>query len=247
MRATVRAPEDGRLLVSTGSGLLRCSGRTMKPTSALPAAPAGFPLRWFSLVFFAVLIWSAIRPADPFTWWLEVAPALIGYAALLAVRKRWRFGALTSVVILLHMIVLLVGGHYTYAEVPGFRFDLPWLGGLRNDFDKLGHFFQGFGPALVAREILLRRRVVRTSGWLNFLVVALCLGISAAYELVEWGVSVSVGAGGDAFLGTQGFLWDTQTDMLCALIGATVAVVAFGRLQVRQFPTGSIPDATPRD
>ena len=218
----------------------------MKPTSDLPTAPAGIPLRWFSLVFFAVLAWSAVRPTDPFTWWLEVAPALIGYAALLAVRKRWRFSALTSVVILLHMIVLMVGGHYTYAEVPGFRFDLTWLGGLRNDYDKLGHFFQGFGPALVAREILLRRRVVRTTGWLNFLVVALCLGISAAYELVEWGVSVSVGAGGDAFLGTQGFIWDTQTDMLCALIGAMVAVIALGRLQARQLAAAGGQGEAPR-
>ena len=219
----------------------------MNSPSALPPVPAGFPLRWFSLVFFAVLAWSAVRPTDPFTWWLEVAPALLGYAALLVVRKRWRFSALTSVVILLHMIVLMVGGHYTYAEVPGFWFDLPWLGGLRNDYDKLGHFFQGFGPALVAREILLRRRVVRTAGWLNFLVIALCLGISAAYELVEWGVSVSVGAGGDAFLGTQGFIWDTQTDMLCALIGATVAVIALGRLQARQLAAAGGPGDVLRD
>lgn len=219
----------------------------MKASSSPTNAPvAGLPLRWFSLVFFAVLVWSAIRPTDSFTWWLEVAPALLGYAMLVAVGKRWRFGVLTSVVILLHMIVLMVGGHYTYAEVPGFRFDISWLGGLRNDYDKLGHFFQGFCPALVAREILLRRRVVRTRGWLNFLVVALCLGISAAYELVEWGVSVSVGAGGDAFLGTQGFIWDTQTDMLCALIGATVSVIALGRLQARQLAAAGGQGEAPR-
>jgi len=218
---------------------------TTAPTTT--HAPVGFPLRWFSLVFFAVLIWSVIRPTDPFTWWLEVAPALIGFAVLLAVRKRWRFSTLTSVVILLHMAVLMVGGHYTYAEVPGFRFDLSWLGGLRNDYDKLGHFFQGFAPALVAREILLRKRIVRTTAWLNFLVVALCLGISAAYELVEWGVSVSVGAGGDAFLGTQGYVWDTQSDMLCALIGAGVAVAVFGRLQARQFPGGTASDRPPQN
>jgi putative membrane protein len=145
--------------------------------------------------------------------------------------------------VLLHMAVLMVGGHYTYAEVPGFRFDLPWLGGLRNDYDKLGHFFQGFGPALVVREILWRKRVVRTRAWLDFLVVAVCLAISAAYELVEWWVSVSTGSGGDAFLGTQGFVWDTQSDMLSALIGAVVAVVGFGKWQARGMQGGLWADA----
>lgn len=203
-----------------------------------PATPRGFPLRWFSLAFFAVLAWSGFHPADRFTWWLEVAPAIFGYAALLALRRYWRFSTLTSVVLLLHMIVLMVGGHYTYAEVPGFRFDLPWLGGLRNDYDKVGHFFQGFGPALVVREIFWRKHVVRTRAWLDFLVVGVCLAISAAYELVEWWVSVSTGSGGDAFLGTQGYVWDTQSDMLFALIGAVMAVVGFGRWQARGLPGG---------
>jgi len=197
----------------------------------MPSPLLRSPLLWFSAAFFAALAWSAVHPADSFTWWLEVFPALLGYAVLIAVARRWQFTTFVLVVILLHMLVLMVGGHYTYAGVPGFRFNLSWLGGDRNDYDKLGHFFQGFAPALVAREVLSRKQIVRTRGWMNFLVVALCLGISAAYELVEWAVSVATGSGGDAFLGTQGYLWDTQSDMLFALIGATVAVLAFGRLQ----------------
>lgn len=195
--------------------------------------PSKAPFYWFSAVFFLVLAWSGFQPAERFTWWLEVLPALLGYAALAALLKRWRFTTFTLAVIGLHMIVLCVGGHYTYAEVPGFRFNLSWLGGERNDFDKLGHFFQGFGPALVAREVLVRKQIVRGRGWLGFLIVGLCLGISAAYELVEWAVSVWTGSGGDAFLGTQGYIWDTQSDMLFALIGATVAIVGLGGSQDR--------------
>jgi putative membrane protein len=199
----------------------------------MPSLISRSPLLWFSVVFFAVLGWSVLHPVDRFTWFLEVIPALVGYGVLLAIARRWQFTTFTLVVILLHMIVLMVGGHYTYAEVPGFRFDIDWLGGPRNDYDKLGHFFQGFAPALVAREVLRRKQVVRTHGWLGFLVVAVCLAISAAYELIEWWVRVATGSGGDAFLGTQGFVWDTQSDMLFALIGATVAVAALGWLQDR--------------
>ncbi|MFA5264946.1 MAG: DUF2238 domain-containing protein [Opitutaceae bacterium] len=195
--------------------------------------PSKTPFLWFSVAFFCVLAWSGFHPTDRFTWWLEVLPALIGYAVLAAFAGRWRFSTFTLVIICLHMIVLCVGGHYTYAEVPGFRFNLSWLGGDRNDYDKLGHFFQGFAPALVAREILVRKAVIRGRGWLSFLVVMLCLGISAAYELVEWAVSVCTGSGGDAFLGTQGYIWDTQSDMLFALIGATVAVFFFAKIQDR--------------
>lgn len=209
------------------------------PTPALPATPArpGPPTR-FELALLAIwavtLIWSAIRPHDYFTWFLEVVPALIGVAVLVATRPRFRFTPLTYAVILLHCVVLFVGGHYTYAEVPAFTWLKETLHQSRNNYDKVGHFMQGFGPALIAREVYQRRAIVKPGGWLAFLTVCTGMAISAFYELIEWAVAISTGESAEAFLGTQGYVWDTQSDMLYATIGALVAVLLFGAWQNRQ-------------
>jgi putative membrane protein len=185
-------------------------------------------------LFIAVFIWSLIHPHDYFTWILEVFPAIIGIILIIALRKSFPLTPLLLTLLTIHAIILMVGGHYTYAEVPlGFWMkDVFRLG--RNDYDRIGHFAQGFVPAIVAREILIRRNVVRGRGWLYFIIVAICLAISAAYELLEWRVSVATGSSGDAFLGTQGDVWDTQEDMATALVGALAAPLALGRLHDRQ-------------
>jgi putative membrane protein len=176
--------------------------------------------------FGAVLIWSAIHPKDYFTWALEVAPALIGLALMALTYRRFPLTKLLYTAILLHCIVLMVGGHYTYAEVPLFD---GLLGAERNNYDKLGHFFQGFVPALLAREILIRKQVVNGRLWLALFTVSICLAFSAFYELIEWWVATASGSGAEDFLGTQGYEWDTQSDMLMALIGALSAVVTLSR------------------
>ena len=186
------------------------------------------------VIWLVVLGWSAVRPHDYFTWFLEVVPALVGVAVLVATAGRFRFTPLTYSVILLHCLVLFVGGHYTYAEVPAFAWLKDVLHQSRNNYDKVGHFMQGFGPALIAREVYLRRGVVRPGGWLAFLTVCTSMAISCFYELIEWAVAVSSGEGAEAFLGTQGYVWDTQSDMLYATVGALVAVMAFGQWQDRQ-------------
>jgi len=185
-------------------------------------------------LFIAVFVWSLIHPHDYFTWFLEVFPAIIGIALVIGLRKSFPLTPLLLTLLTLHAIILMVGGHYTYAEVPlGFWMrDVFHLG--RNDYDRIGHFAQGFVPAIAAREILIRRNVVRGRGWLYFIVVAICLAISAAYELLEWRVSIATGSSGDAFLGTQGDVWDTQEDMATALIGALVAPLLLGSLHDRQ-------------
>jgi len=185
-------------------------------------------------LFIAVFVWSLIHPHDYFTWFLEVFPAIIGIVLIFAVRKRFPLTTLLLTLLTLHAIILMVGGHYTYAEVPlGFWMrDVFHLG--RNDYDRIGHFAQGFVPAIAAREILIRRNVVRGRGWLYFIIVAICLAISAAYELLEWRVSVATGSSGDAFLGTQGDVWDTQEDMATALVGALLAPPLLGWLHDRQ-------------
>ena len=183
------------------------------------------------LLFGAVFIWSAIAPKDRFTWLLEVAPALLGLVLLVATRRRFPLTPLLYGLILLHCVVLMVGGHYTYAEVPLFD---GLFGSERNNYDKLGHFMQGFVPAVLAREILLRLRVVNGRGWLALMVVSICLAFSACYELFEWWVAVASGEGAESFLGTQGYEWDTQSDMALALLGAISALVTLGWLHDRQ-------------
>jgi putative membrane protein len=185
-------------------------------------------------IFFTVLIWSAIEPKDYFIWMLEVLPAVIALGILAATCKAFPLTPLVYLLILLHCIILMVGGHYTYAEVPLFDWLKEPMGWTRNHYDKVGHFAQGFVPALIAREILLRRSPLQPGKWLFFIVACICLAISAFYEFVEWWVAVATGTAAEAFLATQGYVWDTQSDMLYALIGAIVAQLLLGRLHDRQ-------------
>lgn len=184
----------------------------------------------FLLLLLPLLGWSAVRPHDFFTWFLEVVPVLIGVPIMWATQRRFPLSTLLLVLVWLHCVVLIVGGHYTYARVPMGEWWMQWFGWTRNNYDKLGHFAQGFVPAILAREILLRASPLgnrgdgRPSRWTAFLVVAVCLGFSALYELIEWLTAVASGAAADDFLGTQGDAWDTQSDMACALIGALVAL-----------------------
>lgn len=196
------------------------------------------------LVFAAVLAWSAINPADYFTWFLEVVPAMVGLVVLLATRRSFPLTTLVYVLILVHSIILMVGGHYTYAEVPLFDWIRDTFSLARNNYDKVGHFAQGFIPAMIAREILLRKQVVQVRSWLNFLVVCFALALSAFYELIEWLVAVTTGDSAEAFLGTQGYVWDTQSDMAFALAGAIVALLLLSRLHDRQLQQAGFIDNT---
>ena len=185
---------------------------------------------WLSL-FFVVLIWSGINPKDQFTWLLEVIPAMIGLALIASTYKYFKLTSLLYFFILVHCIVLMIGGHYTYAEVPLFD---NLFGSERNNYDKVGHFFQGFVPALLAREILLRKQVVNGRGWLTLFVISVSLAFSAFYELIEWWVAVLTGANAEAFLGTQGYVWDTQSDMALALFGAICSLLLLSKLHDTQ-------------
>ncbi|WP_289107855.1 DUF2238 domain-containing protein [uncultured Pseudoalteromonas sp.] len=185
---------------------------------------------WLGL-FFIVLIWSGINPKDQFTWLLEVIPAIIGLVLMASSYKHFKLTPILYGFILAHCIVLMVGGHYTYAEVPWFD---NLFGSERNNYDKVGHFFQGFVPALLAREILLRKNVVNGKGWLNVFVVSICLAFSAFYELIEWWVAVLSGENAEAFLGTQGYVWDTQSDMGIALLGAICSLLLLSKVHDKQ-------------
>lgn len=185
-------------------------------------------------VYLLVLGWSAYHPADGLTWLLEVFPALAGLAVMLWTRRSFPLTPLVYLLVLVHCIILMVGGHYTYAEVPLFDWLAEVFDWRRNNYDKLGHVAQGFIPALVAREILLRKAVVAGRGWLNFLVVCFCLALSACYELLEWWVALLSEEAADAFLGTQGYAWDTQSDMGWALFGAVLSLLLLGRYHDRQ-------------
>jgi putative membrane protein len=191
--------------------------------------------RWLLLPFFAAAVWSGWAPHDRFTWILEVAPAFLGAAVLTWVWPRFRFTGLVATLMCLHAIILMIGGKYTYAEVPAFNWLRDEFGLARNYYDRVGHFAQGFVPAMIARELLIRHNAVRRP-WLNGIVVAICLAISACYELVEWWTAVATGERAEAFLGTQGDPWDTQWDMLLAAIGAATAVVLLRRWHDRQLP-----------
>ena len=181
-----------------------------------------------------VLAWSAVRPHDYFTWFMEVAPILIGVPILVATYRRFPLTPLLYRLIFVHAVILMVGGHYTYAEVPlGFWMQRAF-GLARNHYDRIGHFAQGFVPAILAREILLRRGVVARRGWLFFLATCVCLAFSAFYELVEWWTAELTGSAATAFLGTQGDPWDTQWDMFLALLGALLSPLLLGRVHDRQ-------------
>ncbi len=192
----------------------------------------------FCLVALAL---SSLRPFDRTTWWLEVAPVLIALPILWATRRRFPLTPLLYFCIGLHALVLIVGGTYSYARVP-FGFELQsWLDLSRNPYDKIGHFAQGFVPALVAREILLRNASVHGRKMLAFVVVCIVLAISASYELIEWAAAIALGQGADEFLGTQGDPWDTQSDMAFALLGAVVALVTLSRWQDSQIARIAAP------
>ena len=198
--------------------------------------------RLWLVIFMLVFVWSAIRPAETLTWFLEVSPAVIGLLVLLATRNSFPLTGLVYSLILVHCVILMVGAHYTYAEVPLFDWIQDVFGQARNNYDKLGHFAQGFIPAMVAREILLRKDVITGRAWLNFLVVCFSLALSAFYELIEWAVAEIIGGPAEAFLGTQGYIWDTQSDMAFAMVGAIAALVLLGKLHDRQLEeNGFIP------
>ena len=217
-------------------------------------------LLWFIMLLAPVLAWSAVRPHDYFTWFLEVAPIFIGLPIALALHRRFPLSTLLLVLLWWHSVILIVGGHFTYARVPLGDWAMHWFDWTRNNYDKLGHFAQGFVPAILTREILLRTSPLgpasayapfvklratadkqdnglapasRPSRWLGFLVVSVCLAFSALYELLEWVVAVMSGAAADDFLGTQGYAWDTQTDMALALVGAILALLLLSKAHDR--------------
>lgn len=200
--------------------------------SLLTASPKG--LWWATAVVVPVLIWSGWQPYDRATWVMEVFPVLIAWPVMWCTRRRFELTALLYGWIALHAVVLMVGGAYSYARVPlGFEM-AQWLGLQRNPYDKIGHFMQGFVPALVAREILLRGDWVRGRRMLGFMVVCVVLAISASYELIEWAAALLLGQGADEFLGTQGDPWDTQSDMFFALLGGICSQWLLSRWQDRQ-------------
>lgn len=180
-----------------------------------------------------LFVWSAWHPHDWLTWWLETLPASVGVMVLLSTYSRFRFTTLCYILIALHVCILCIGGHYTYAREPFFDWLRPIFGWQRNHFDRLGHFAQGFVPAMIARELFIRFRIVARRGWMNFLIVTVCMTISAFYELIEWCAAALSGSATTAFLATQGDVWDTQKDMLLALIGASCALVFLSRLHDR--------------
>lgn len=191
------------------------------------------PIIWL-VIFFLALAWSAWNPHDYPTWWLEVLPALLVLIVLFLTRERFPLTPLAYWLILIHSLILMVGGHYTYAEVPVGDWVRDWTGGSRNNYDKLGHLAQGFIPAIVIREILVRNYVIAKRGWLPVIVVCICLAISAFYELLEWWVALLSDDAAESFLGTQGYVWDTQSDMFMALLGASLALLMFSRYHDRQ-------------
>ena len=191
------------------------------------------------LTFAGVFIWSAISPKDTFTWFLEVLPALIGLVIIIFTRNSFKLTPMLYFLILVHCVILMIGGHYTYAEVPLFDSLKEVFSWERNNYDKVGHLAQGFIPAIIAREIFIRKNIINISiqhanKWRNFLIVSVCLAFSAFYELIEWGVSLVSGEDGDSFLGTQGYVWDTQSDMGFALVGAILALILLAKAHDKQ-------------
>ncbi len=186
------------------------------------------------IVFVWVFAWSAWQPADRVTWILEVLPAVLALLILALTRRRFPLTPLVYWLLLAHCVILMVGGHYTYAEVPLFDDLRELTGGSRNNYDKLGHFAQGFVPALVARELIIRLQLINGVAWRNFFILCFCLAVSAFYELIEWGVALVSEEAAESFLGTQGYVWDTQSDMAWALFGAALALLLLGRRHDRQ-------------
>jgi len=192
-----------------------------------------FKHAFIGLSVLIVFIWSAIQPHDYFTWFLEVVPAIIGAVVLLATYRSFKFTIFVYFLIGVHAIILMIGGHYTYAEVPLFNWIKEVFHLSRNHYDRLGHFAQGFIPAMIAREIFLRKSPLKRGKWLYFITAGICLAISASYELFEFAVAELTGAAADAFLGSQGDPWDTQWDMTYALIGSNVSLIFFSKIHDR--------------
>ncbi len=190
-------------------------------------------IAWIT-IFIAVLVWSGISPKDYPTWGLEVFPAVAGAAVLWFTREKFPLTRLVYALILIHCIILMVGGHYTYAEVPIGDWLRDVTAGSRNNYDKLGHLAQGFIPAMIARELVIRLKVFNSAAWRNFFIVSFCLGFSAFYELIEWWVALMSEEAAESFLGTQGYIWDTQSDMGMALLGALLALLLLAKSHDKQ-------------
>lgn len=197
-------------------------------------------------IFFTVLLWSGIHPKERVVWWLEVAPALIGLVILAATWRSFRLTPLVYTLILVHSVILMIGGHYTYAEVPLFESLKEVFGFTRNHYDRVGHFAQGFVPALITREIVRRKNLIPNRTWQNFFIVCACLAVSAFYELIEWWVALISGEDASAFLGTQGDPWDTQSDMAMALLGAMLGLAMLNRMHDRQLASMKCPPTSDR-
>jgi len=201
--------------------------------ASLRTYTAFWPATW-TLLFLAVFVWSAINPKDYPTWILEVAPGVIGFIILAVTRNFFPLTSLCYILILLFCWVLFVGGHYTYAEVPLFDTIKEVFNQSRNNFDKLGHFAQGFVPAIVCREIIIRLKIINGKYFTHFFTVCFCLALSAFYELLEWWVALLSEDAAEAFLGTQGYVWDTQSDMAWALLGAISALILLSSIHNKQ-------------
>lgn len=196
----------------------------------------------YLFIFLGVAIWSGIGAYEVGLWFLEAGICIVGVTILIATYKRFKFTEMTYIFILVHLIILLVGAHYSYARVPLFDWIKDAFEQSRNNYDKVGHFAQGFIPAMIARELLIRLDVVRKKSWIPFFVVCICLAISAFYELIEWWVAVLSGDGAEDFLGMQGYIWDTQSDMFFAMIGAICMLIFFSKLQDKQIRKIEVSD-----
>ena len=182
------------------------------------------------LSLIAVFVWSLIRPFHLFSWFSAVLPVVVGVPILVLSYNRFRFTNFTYLLMWIHTVILLVGGHYTYARMPLFNWIRDAFELSRNHYDRIGHFAQGFVPAIIAREILIRKSPVKTGKWLFFIVLSFCVALSASWELYEWLMALVTGTPADIFLATQGDVWDTQWDMFLALTGAVSSLIIFGRL-----------------
>jgi len=197
-------------------------------------------IKFWLFIYFAVFIWSFLNPKDLFTWFLEVLPAIIALIVLAITYKNFRLTLLVYSLILIHCIILMVGGHYTYAEVPLFDFIKEFFNQERNNYDKLGHLAQGFIPAMIAREIIIRKSTITIESWRNFFIICFCLGFSAFYELIEWWVAIFTNEASNDFLGTQGYIWDTQSDMAWALFGTILALVFLRKYHDKQLKKSNL-------
>ena len=209
--------------------------RAYSKTMVMPSKLSRMKKYWILIVlFFIGLLISAINPHDYFTWMLEVFPGILGLLILVITFKSFRFSYLTYMLILVHCYILFIGGHYTYAEVPLFDEIKELFHQSRNNYDKVGHFAQGFVPAMIIRELFIRKAIVKKGYWLSFLTICVCISVSVFYEFLEWFVAIASGQSAEAFLGTQGYVWDTQSDILFALIGAVSMIVILSKYHDKQ-------------